>query len=74
MKQLIAIDPRALDTLISEVKSLRREVQSQVRKPDWLTVGEYAAIQRCSRRTVMRRIDKGTIETRQENGVKMVRV
>lgn len=73
---LIVVDPDALQSLRDEIASLRRSIESvnMQPKPEWLPVNDYAKYIGKSRKTVMRRIAEGSVETKHIGGVRMVKV
>lgn len=76
MTQLIAIDPNALNDLLSEVRRLNKRLDAveMTPRPEWMTVDHFAAFIGKHRRTVIRRIEDGSLECREIAGVRMVRV
>ncbi len=75
-KQLIAIDPSALDSLRMEIIRLHRRLDTvtMAPRPEWVTVDTFASMIGKHRRTVLRRIAEGKVETREIGGERMVRV
>lgn len=73
--QLIAIDPSALDALRNDIERLhaRLDAVAMTPLPEWVTVDQMAEMIGRSRRTVIRRIEAGEIETRHIGGERMVR-
>lgn len=74
MTQLIAIDPNALDNLLSEVARLHQRLDGvhMTPPPRWINVAEFAEKIGKSTKTVKRRIDEGKLETKDVAGVRMV--
>nr|WP_309504345.1 hypothetical protein [uncultured Roseovarius sp.] len=74
--QLIAIDPHALEALQSEIARLHAKLDAvaMMPKPEWVPVNEFAEMIGKSRRTVLRRIKAGELETREIGGERMVHV
>ena len=74
--QYIAIDPAALDTLRAEIARLhsRLDAVDMTPRAEWVTIDQLADMIGKSRRTVLRRIDAGQIETRHVAGERLVRV
>jgi len=73
---LIAIDPAALQSIRDELAALRRSIEAvnMTAQPEWMTVNDYAAFIGKSRKTVLRYIEAGQIETAHMCGARMVRV
>ncbi len=76
MTQMIAIDPNALDVLLSEVKRLHARLDAVQMAPraEWVTVDEMATMIGKRKRTAIRHIERGQIEARAVGGTRMVRV
>lgn len=76
MSQLIAIDANALESLLVEVQRLHKRLDAvqMMPMPEWVTVAEYAARVGRTKRTVRNWINEGSIETKREGAVTMVRV
>jgi hypothetical protein len=76
MTQLIAIDANALADLRQEVSRLHKRLDAvqMTPRPEWVTVAEFAEIIGKSRRTVLRRIQEGELESKNIAGARMVRV
>ena len=75
-KQLIAIDPSALDSLRMEIVRLHRRLDgvTMAPRPEWVTVAEYAEKVGRTKRTVRNWIDAGTVDTKVEGKVLLVRI
>lgn len=76
MSQLIAIDANALESLRSEIHRLHKRLDAvqMTPRPEWLTVGEFADHVGRTKRTVRNWINEGSVETKREGGVTLVRV
>jgi hypothetical protein len=73
---LIAVDPNALADISNELARLHRRLDQvkMTQNPEWVTVNEYAALKKINRRTVIRKIEAGKVETQYIDGDRMVRV
>lgn len=76
MNQLIAIDPQALDALRVEIARLHKRLDAvqMAPRPEWITVGDYAEHVGRTKRTVRNWINEGSVETKREGGVTLVRI
>ncbi len=76
MTQMIAIDANALDAVLVRLDRLERMLQGVTvqPKPEWVSVADYAKqINRC-RKTVVRMIERGELETCGSGHNRQVRV
>ena len=73
---LIAVDPSALEALLEKVDRLHKRLDQveMTPRPEWVTVDEFATLIGKHRRTVLRRIADGSVETKTIGGERMVRV
>lgn len=76
MSQLIAIDPQALDALRVEIARLHKRLDAvqMAPRPEWVTVTDYAAHVKRTKRTVRNWINEGSVDTKREGGVTLVRL
>ena len=76
MSQLIAIDPQALDALRVEIEKLHKRLDAvqMAPRPEWVTITDYAAHVNRTKRTVRNWINEGSVETKREGGVTLVRL
>lgn len=75
-KTLIAVDEGEFQSLIEEVAKLRRAVESvtMAPRPEWVTIAEFAEMRGKTSKTIRNWINAGTIETKREGSVTLVRV
>ena len=74
-RTLIAVDAGELQALRDEMAALRRAVEAvqMAPRPEWLTIPVYAAKVGRTAKTVRRWINEGSVETRQDGSVTLVR-
>ena len=75
MTQLIAIPVDDFQRLLAEVTQIRKKVDTlhATPQPEWLTVADYAKLIGRSPRTVLRRVEDRSVQSRIIAGVRMVR-
>lgn len=73
---LIAVDPAELTALRDELAALRRAIEAvqMTPAPDWMPIQDYARRVGRSTKTVRTWIRGGSLETRRDGSVIMVRV
>lgn len=76
MSQLIAIDADALESLRLEVSRLHKRLDAvqMTPKPQWLPIPAYAAHVGRTMRTVRNWINDGSVESKREGAVTLVKV
>ena len=75
MTELIAIRTDDFRQLLNEIAQIRKTLDTlqETPQPEWLTVANYAKLIGRSQRTVLRRVNDRTIQSRIIAGVRMVR-
>ena len=75
MTELIAIRTDDFQHLMNEIAQIRKKLDTlqATPQPEWLTVADYAKLIGRSQRTVLRRVNDRTIQSRIIAGVRMVR-
>lgn len=69
---LITITPDALNAVLERLERIERALTA--RPPEWITIEDYAARAGCSRRTVLRQIERGELQVMGAGHKRMVRV
>lgn len=74
-RTMIAVDAGELQALRDEMTALRRAIEAvqMAPRPEWLTIPDYAAKVGRTAKTVRRWVNEGSIETRQDGSVTLVR-
>ena len=75
MTELIAIRTDDFRQLLNEIAQIRKTLDTlqATPQPEWLTAADYAKLIGRSQRTVLRRVNDRTIQSRIIAGVRMVR-